>query len=488
MKKILTVLLVLISARSFSQNGIVWYDPIPVADKTYGNLHPRVTLDHNNKPIVLWGDPNGAVFLSRWFVKGFAEPVQINPAGRHEFTESWAGPELAGRGDTVYVVYKEMPEESKPILIKHSYDGGAHFSIETQIDDSDGFISRFPTVAMDPYGNPLVAYMKFNPGFTSPRYVVAKSKDLGESFAGEALVTDYSGAHISDCCPATVVESGNATVILYRDNYNGYRNVWAGISRNAAISFDKGVQVDHTDWLAPACPPNPPHGIIISDTVYSVFTSGNADSSLIYFGKASLSGLAATYAPLTGNFTGLTSQNFPRIANAGDATAVAWEQSVGSSTQVCLFFTNEVTSGFPPNYDTVAKGTFENLDVALAGGHIYVVYQDDSSGNVMCRVGHYEETVANRLLAENTTVSLQRASSGKYFTVSLPDISYCMMSDLNGKEYEMEMKCKKNTCKINTEDLDPGLYIVRLYCKDEKVYTYKYEVKEIKEKEEKEKR
>ncbi len=63
-----------------------------------------------------------------------------------------------------------------------------------------------------------------------------------------------------------------------------------------------------------------------------------------------------------------------------------------------------------------------------------------------------------------------------------------MMVDVNGKEFEMEMKCKKNVCKVNTEDLDPGLYVVRLFCKDEKIYTYKYEVKEIKEKEEKEKK
>jgi len=483
LKKIFTALFILLSLHSAAQNGIIWYDPIPVAGKTYGNLHPRIALDQNNKPLVLWGDPNGAVFLAKWAVKGFAEPVQVNPPGKHEFTESWAGPEMAGHGDTIYIVYKEMPEETSHILMKHSYDGGAHFSIETEIDDSDGFISRFPTVAMDPYGNPLVAYMKYDQGFINPRYVVAKSKDLGESFAGEALVTDYSGGHISDCCPATVVESGNATVILYRDNLNGYRNVWAGISRNMAISFDRGLQVDHTDWYSKNCPANPPHGIIISDTLYSVYTSGSADSSLIYLSKTSLSGLSSSAAPVTGKFTGLTSQNFPRIANAGNATAVAWEQSIGSSTQVCLYFTNEITGGFPPDYDTVATGNFENLDVAIAGGHVYVVYQDDSSGNVMYRIGHYEETEANKLLAENTTVALQPAANGKYFSVTLPDLSYCMMSDLNGKEYEMEMKCRKNVCKIYTEDLDPGLYIVRLYCKDEKVYTYKYQVKEIKAKE-----
>ena len=52
----------------------------------------------------------------------------------------------------------------------------------------------------------------------------------------------------------------------------------------------------------------------------------------------------------------------------------------------------------------------------------------------------------------------------------------------------MDVKCKKTSCKINTEELDPGLYVVKMYTKDEKIFTYKYEVKEIAEKEEKEKK
>ena len=472
-----------------AQDKVIWYDPIPVADKTYGNLHPRVALDQNKNPVVLWGDNSGSVFLARWAGKGFAEPERINPPGRHAFVEPWAGPEIASRGDTIYIAYKEIPEENNHISLVHSYDGGKHFSIETQVDDSDGYISRFPTVAMNPYGHPLVSYTKYDPGYLNPRLVVAKSLDLGESFTGQAVVPNYSGGKLSDCCPATVVESGNATVILYRDDMNGYRNVWAGVSRNRAISFDKGLQIDSTNWHSASCPANPPHGTIIGDTLYSVFSSGNNDSSLVYLGRSSLAAQSVATEPITGHFPGLTTQNFPRIANAGNATAITWVQSIGINMQVCLHFTNDITTGLPQKYMVAArKGIFESPDVAVGGGHIYLVYQDDSSGNIMCRIGHYEETITNKLLAENTTVALERSKNGKYFTVSLPDLSYCMMMDAAGKEYEMDVKCKKSVCKISTEDLDPGLYVVRLYTKDEKIFTYKYEVKEVQEKEEKEKK
>ncbi len=476
--------MLLLSFRGFSQKSIFWYDPVSVADKTYGNLHPRVVLDKSDNPVVLWGDINGTAYISKWNGTSFSEPVQVNTDGVHVFTESWAGPEIASRGDTMYLVYKQIPEEKGHIIIKHSYDGGKNFSIEQEVEDSGIYLTRFPTVAIDPYGNPLVAFMKFDEGFINPEYVVAKSTDLGDSFSHYALVTDYSGGKISDCCPATVIESANATVALYRDNLRGIRNIWAGISTNGAGSFTKGIQVDYTNWSSSACQPNAPHGIIISDTIYSVYMSGG-DSSLIYLSKTSLSGLSTVSFPVTGNFTGLVSQNFPRIANSGNATAIAWEQSVGSNTQICMSFANDITKEFPSKYDTIVKGVLSNTDVAVGSGHVFIVWQDDSSGRVISRVGRFAETIENKMLAENTTIALITAKNGKYFTVYLPGITSCLMIDLQGKEYEMDMKCKKNVCKVNIEDMDPGVYIVRIFGKDDKVYNYKYEVKPIPEKPEK---
>ncbi len=488
MKHIAAAILVLLSIRGYSQDTVAWYDPIIVADKMIGNLHPRIALDQENNPLVLFGNTYGNAYITKWTGKAFGDPVQINSPTKHVFTESWAGPEMISRGDTIYVAYKELPEEKGKICLKHSYDGGKNFSIVTEVDDSDNnSISRFPTVAIDPYGNPVVAYMQLDNGFHNPRYVVARSKDLGETFARGAVVPDHSGGRVSDCCPATVVESGNATVIIYRDNLNNQRNVWAGISSISGVNFARGIQLDKTNWTTEQCVPNAPDGIIVGDTLYTAFMSGAGDSSVIYLSKAAVTGTSANVTPITSKITGLASQNFPRIANSGDAAALVWEQSIADYTQICMLFTNEIANGFPETYDTVAVGQFSNLGVAIGGGHIYIVYQDDSSGNLMCRIGRYKETLVNKLLAQSTTVGFHPASSGKYFIVSIPNVASCMMSDLDGKEYEMDLQCKKNSCKVNTEDLDPGLYIVKIYCTDDKVYTYKYQVKEVKERERKEK-
>jgi len=485
MNRIFILILLLLSIHSLAQdkkNGVIWYDPITVADKTYGNLHPRIILDQNHKPLVLWGDINGKAYLSKFNGKNFSEPIQINTGIQPVFTESWAGPEITGHGDTIYIVYKKMPEETSHIYIKHSYDGGKTFSIESQVDDNRPFITRFPTVAIDPYGNPLVAFMKLDSGYRNARYYVDKSTDLGEDFTYDTLVTNFSGGLVSDCCPATVIESGNATVILYRDNHELHRNIWAGISHDGARSFNNGIQVDPTEWTTEKCPANPPHGIIIGDTLYTVYSSG--DNALIYLSKTTLSGLNVSSDPLTGHFTGLTSQNFPRIANYGNTAAIVWEQAIGYDNQICLLFSNDITSGLPPQYDTVSSGTFGTTDVALGGSHVYIVWEDDFTGKLMCRVGFYEESVINEQLAANTTIALHPSPNGKFFTVSLPNIISCMMLDMDNKEYEMDIKASANSCKVTTEDLEPGMYIVKIYGKDEKVYTYKYEVKELPEKKE----
>ena len=477
---LVTIFFFMMAGVAIAQKNVIWYDPIEVCDKTYGNLHPRIILDQAHKPLVLWGDINGKAYLSKFNGKTFSEPVQISSGTQPVFTESWAGPEIAGHGDTIYIVYKKMPEETGHIFIKHSYDGGKTFSIETQVDDDRPYITRFPTVALDPYGNPLVAFMKLDQGFTNARYAVEKSTDLGEDFTFDTSITDFSGGKVSDCCPATLIESGNATVILYRDNFEQHRNIWAGISHNGAISFPHGIQADLADWATDKCPANAPHGIIIGDTLYSVFASG--DNPLVYLSKTTLSNLTVMSDPVTGHFTGLVSQNFPRIANYGNAAALVWEQANGRANQVCLLFASDITTGFPIRYDTVATGNVTTTDVVMGGSHIYIVWQDDYTGKLMCRIGFYEETEVNKLLAENTTIALKPAPNGKFFTVALPHISSCMMLDMDGKEYEMDIKASASSCRVITEDLEPGMYIVKIYGQDDKAYTYKYQVKEVAEK------
>lgn len=462
---------------------------MPVANKMYGNLHPRITMDKFDNPIVVWGDENGKVWLSKWGGESFAPPISMGPDGGTVFTSSFAGPDIASRGDTVYLVYKQTPEDKSHIYLKHSYDDGKHFSIATEVDTKEDGITRFPTVTTDEDGNPYVAFMRCGKDFSGARWVVARSKDMGESFLRDTLGSIMNGGSACECSPAAYLASGSAGILLYRNNQNNLRNIWAGISSNGGVSFNNGIRVDSTEFNPESCPGSGPDGVIVGDTLYSVYMSGSQDGDLVYMTRIPLSNPSLTTNAITGTIPGIIMQNFPRIAGKGFAAAAVWTQTAGGNNQVCLSVTPDVTGGFPPKADTVADGVMLNADVALGGGYIYVVWEDQVTRSVMYRRGVYKLKHVAAPVAEEATSILINSDAGKHrFTVNKSDIVGCTLVDPEGHETELDVTYPRGPmiCVVSTEEADPGRYTVKLEDKDGKIYTAHLDIKEKAVKEDKE--
>ena len=379
---------------AFAQGGISWSVPVAVASASFGNLHPRISVDAAGDPLVIWGNnSSNKVYFSRWENGNFTPPVALNPASIPVFTASWASPDLAASGDTVYVVYKHTPEDVNHIYLVHSYNGGANFSAPQRVDYIADSLSRFPAVSTDADGNPLVAFMKFGPGFSNARYVVARSADHGQSFLSDVPASGFSGGDVCDCCPATLTSTGNSVALLYRDNLNNLRNSWAGVSQDGGATFPSGIQVDKTNWIINACPSSGPDGVLVGDSLYAVFMSAASGKTRCYFSKSALSDqqIASTQA-LTGNFAGLSQQNYPRIASSDSTVAIAWKQAVDGVGQVGLFFTKNIFAGLPPAYEIVTTENIANVDLALHKGALYLVWENEQTGTVEFRKGTYSTT------------------------------------------------------------------------------------------------
>lgn len=392
-----------------AQNGISWSTPVDISPSQFDNMHPRVVTDGAGDPMVIWGNANAKkVYFSRWTGNGFSSPTQLNPPSIPIFAASWAGPDLASWGDTVYVVFKETPEDASGIYVVRSLDGGVNFSAPERVDAIADSISRFPAISTDADGNPLVAFMKFNPGWSNSRYVVARSTDLGLSYGPDQLASKYSGGSVCDCCPATLTHSGNTVALLYRDNLNNLRTSWAGISSDGGNSFPKGLEVDDTNWMINACPASGPDGVIIGDQLYSVFMSGTGGKTLCYRSRSNMSNLEMEITePLTTVFPGLSIQNYPRIAASGYAAAIVWPQTVNGSSQLAIQFTDNIGNGFPSSFEVLANNNVENADVAFSNdGRIYVVWEDAGSGTVKYKKGTYTISGQKDLTLEPAVVSV----------------------------------------------------------------------------------
>jgi hypothetical protein len=381
---------------SLHSQSITWSSPIDIAPSVYGNNHPRITLDNAGNPFILWGNMSTKkAWFSKWNGTSFTTPVTLNPTGIPVFAASWAGPDIASFGDTLYVIYKETPEDTNHIYITTSFDGGNNFSLPVQVDNIGSDISRFPVVSVDSVGNPLVGFMHFEPMWMNPQYVVCRSSDFGNTFNTEISASGFSGGQVCDCCPATLISGSGFTTMLYRDNLSNIRNMWAGVSTDGGATFNNGIAIDQTNWPYNSCPSSGPDGVIIGDSLYAVFMSGATGNFLVYHSTSSLTNLTSGNSiAMTGPIPGLNSQNFPRIASSDNAVAIAWLQNSNNSDRILFQFTSDIVqNGFPSQIDTIISGgQLANTDVALSPGEIHIVWENSTTGTVKYQKGTYATT------------------------------------------------------------------------------------------------
>lgn len=460
MKKLLTLALLVYTFHANAQ--VTWSAPVAVATSTYSNLHPRISLDRNGNPLVLWGNSSSRkAFFSKWTGSTFSTPIALNPMMTDLATASWQGPDIVSYGDTVYVAMKQMPEDTGHMYVVRSVNGGSSFSMPVKVD-MPGYVSRFPILATDASGNPIAAFMKFNASFGNARYVVSKSTDYGMSFPMDILATK-TGDTVCDCCPASILASGNNVVMSYRANRNNTRDIWSIASTNGGTSFTNSILVDQTSWMIMACPSSGPDAVIIGDSLYTVFMSSASGKALTYFNKASLSAAtAAPNTPITGNFSGLNSQNFPRIASAGKATGIVWVQNQNSSTRIVMKFSDDITKGLPAIYDTIAMGTVVNADITMSNGTIHIVWQDDNSGTVKYRKGTYNSTSIPEI-TNRSYISVYPNPASSSFSIILKngsEIRNCILMDNTGKQIAVNTTRTGDSMNVRIEELPTGVYYV----------------------------
>ncbi len=460
---LISSLFVACSFQSFSQ--VTWTTPVTVAGgSTYGNLHPRVALNRAGNPMILWGKTDTRAYFSRWTGTAFSTPVAVGNTGINVFAQSWAGPDMASYGDTVYVTMKRTPEtmSMNHMYLSHSYDGGMTFSDTVKIDNIGSNMSRFPIVTTNSSGNPIVAFMKFTPTFTTARYVVTRSTDYGMTFSPD-VVASASADSVCDCCPASIISSGSNIIMLNRENIGNIRDMWAGVSTDGGMTFPGHMAIDTTNWMIMSCPSSGPDGIVIGDSIYSVFMSSASGTALVHFGRASISGMTARHSRITGMFSGLASQNYPRIANSGNAAVAVWKQNASSTNSIVYSFTNNIQSGFS-GYNTVTGATgsgIMNADVAMAPGVVHVVWEDDNTGNVMYMKGTYTIPSTSITSVTGEKIDLYPNPATDEVTVSLrtiKEVSRCYLSDVSGRQIELNPTIENGKALFSLKGIAKGGY------------------------------
>lgn len=478
MRNLIMFALLLQQLCSMSQSAINWDSSIDIADNTTGNLHPRMCVDRLGNPMVIWGKAaDQSVYFSRWNGTAFTMPIKLNPAWMTIATASWMGPDIASKGDTIYVVVKRTPETSDTnrLYLFRSFDAGQSFLAPVQLGFIADSISRYPTITTDDLGNPIISFMKFNSSFLESRWVVSKSIDMGASFTTDVKASGHQdpSSEACDCCPGAIVASGSKSIVLYRDNLANIRDIWAGISSNASASFLQGCTVDTNNWMQMSCPSSGPDGVIINDTLYSTYMSGGSGNYRTYLSKTCISNATVhSVVNITGPISGLTQQNYPRIERSGNALGLVWKQNVSGVAQLALSFTNDYRQGFAVSYDTVDIGDVTNTDIAMHEGQLFVVWEDDNARTVKFRRGTYEQvlsSVQEENVADNGSIQVFPNPSSVEWNIGIVANagiqSLALYNALGAEVANIKYKSDSNNLSIDNRDLAKGLYLLKLYSK-----------------------
>ncbi len=439
----------------FAQSGVQFTTPIPVANgTTYGYTRPKITLDANNQPIILWGKSSThQIFVSTYNGSSFNTPVQINPTGTHPYISSWYNADIKSTGDTIIAVFPTDMPANRVFLVK-SIDGGNTWGDTVRVDHIPaGGIAYFPSCDINEWGEIAVTYMRHEVGWQNPRYVATTSSDGGNSFPPDTSVSGFTGNDVCDCCPAHMLYENDRQIVLFRNNDINTREFYAGVSIDNGTSFN-GYNIDNQAWMLAICPSVAPSAFLNSDELTTVFMSGASGSNRIYVSSSDVMSATTTNVQMIDNTVPAgTLQNHPKIAGDDTIMAVVWYNTMPGEADIYFRYSNTGASGLIGdgiNISNPTTGTQSNPDIAYANGVFHIVYQnsatqelyylraimDEYIGIEETSAFKYALTIANENLHiqfidqdfENKKIEVMDTRGGILFTEKLSNASSFQMS------------------------------------------------------------
>lgn len=454
MRKILLFLLVVPSL--CSAQSLIWGDVLEVnGDLLKGYARPKIHVDGNNEPVVMWGRAtNKEVFVSRLDNGLFSEPVQITPDAGTAYVQSWTGPSLATRGDSVFVAFKSMPDMEGFVYVRGSLDGGKTFGDTVRIPNDSW--ARFPEVSIGPNGQVVVDFMKFEPDFLEPHYATSVSWDGGKTFSDPVSAAGGAVGEACDCCPGFVLADGERIIVMFRNNDSDLRDMWVSVSEDGGITY-AGADVDNNNWMISSCPSTGPEAILLGDSLYMAWMSGATGYSRVNVGKVHLNDLStAVNFELTPNAQ--SNQNYPKVAGNNEIIGVVYQESAAGNTDIRFAFSTSGVEGLlemsPELVNEELLGTQMNPDVVYADGTFHFVWQDQKSKAVLYRSAQVDFTSdlspENKLrvgtVFPNPASNSLRINGNGFFEIFSLDGSLMFSGDVN---------------EIDIKDWPVGAYVLK---------------------------
>ena len=292
-----------------------------------GYERPRVVITANNSPLVIWSKPSTpkSIKARKWNGTDFDSAFDLVNADL--MPTGFIGPEIAAKGDTVYLIFESFLHNNHVIYLKRSFDGGLTFSDTIRVsDNSNTHKFAMPNISVSEDGNPVVSYMECLPNWTDWKQMVKTSFDFGMSFSLAADVSALAPGEPCDCCQSTLVTNGGNVYLLFRNDDVNVRNSYIAKSTDKGLTFTATQDLDDINWVLNACPTSSAVGAVLGDSIMVVRRNGGSGINELYKSNVNKDDLQKSY------FTQLESAGSPfqdkvEIASDLNYFVSVWEES-----------------------------------------------------------------------------------------------------------------------------------------------------------------
>jgi hypothetical protein len=359
---------------------------LTVSENADGFGRPRIKLTSGDAPLIIWRKDATPKTLraSSWDGLSFSQPYDILQNGI--LPSSWDGPEVATKGDTVYVVFTSLATTQSAIMLIKSFDGGINFSDTIRVSENNPLHKfRMGNVEINNDGNPVVGYMQYLLNWNEPKQMVNTSLSFGSSFLGATEASALALGEPCDCCKSSLVCDGNNVFLLFRNNESNMRNSYIAKSTDGGLNFSSVADMDDYIWSLSSCPATTPRGVLSGDSIVVVKRSGATGNNEVVCSNVSMQNLNYSYNNNIDFISGVV-QNYPEVSASGDTIIAVWQDNRESYQDCYMSFSTEgphALQGSLSFTDTSFFGQKIDPDVEFKNGIAHLVYLNSTEHKIV---------------------------------------------------------------------------------------------------------
>lgn len=255
-------------------------------------------------------------------------------------------PQLAVGGGKVFLGWVEPDADNTAVFyyVAQSNDDGQTFGAPLRVHESDGARPAFTGIGADADGNLAASWLDNRAGIKQPFVAL---KRAGETkFAPEQQMYSAPGeTGVCPCCPTAVLIAHGQVFCAFRNDFEGYRDIWMTKIPLAEEGdyMAVGRVVKEPTWKFDGCPHDGPSLAADSQNLYVTYMDASSGVPRCYWTMKPLGG---------GNFTppqllhpqSSAAEGNAKVVSFGEGIVAVWESSSDASATADAP-SHEATSG-----------------------------------------------------------------------------------------------------------------------------------------------